>query len=62
MLVLTRYENERIMIGDKIIIMVTQIDLEHGRVKIGIQAPRDLPVHREEVYKAIKRNEEYDNK
>ena len=62
MLVLTRCESEKIMIGDGIIIMVTQIDLEHGRVKIGTQAPRDLPVHREEVYKAIKRNQSNDNR
>jgi carbon storage regulator len=62
MLVLTRYENEKIMIGDEITIMVTEIDLEHGRVRIGIQAPRDLPVHREEVYKAIRRNQSNDNR
>lgn len=62
MLVLTRYVNEKIMIGKDIVIMVNEVDIRSGRVKIGIQAPRDVEVHREEVYKAIKRREDRDNR
>lgn len=55
MLVLSRYINEKIMIGDEIVIMVTDVNPHTGKVKLGIEAPQDLPVHREEVYKAIQR-------
>lgn len=57
MLVLTRHVDEKIMIGDDITIMVTDINPRTGKVRIGIEAPQDLPVHREEVYRAIKENE-----
>lgn len=49
MLVLSRKLGEKIRIGENIAITVVQID--HGRVRIGIEAPRDLPVDREEVSK-----------
>lgn len=52
MLVLTRKENESIMIGDDI--EVKLLDLKEHQVKIGIVAPREIPVHRREVYLAIK--------
>lgn len=52
MLVLTRKENESIMIGDDI--EVKLLDLKENQVKIGIVAPREIPVHRREVYLAIK--------
>lgn len=51
MLVLTRKENESIMIGDEIEVKV--LDLKDSQVKIGISAPRDVAVHRREVYLAI---------
>lgn len=51
MLVLTRKENESIMIGDSIEIKV--LDLKENQVKIGIVAPRSIAVHRREVYLAI---------
>jgi len=51
MLVLTRRENESIMIGDGIEIKV--LDLKDNQVKLGIVAPRSVPVHRREVYLAI---------
>ena len=54
MLVLTRKKNESIMIGDDIEIMILSDDL--GKVRVGINAPKDLPVHRREVYDAIKRD------
>jgi carbon storage regulator len=54
MLVLSRLKSERIMIGEDIILTV--IDIRGDKVRLGIDAPKDLPVHREEVYNAIKRD------
>lgn len=51
MLVLTRKEDESIMIGDEIEVKV--LDLKENQVKIGIVAPREVAVHRREVYLAI---------
>lgn len=51
MLVLTRKENESIMIGDSI--EVKLLDVKDSQVKIGIAAPKDIAVHRKEVYLAI---------
>lgn len=53
MLVLTRKENESIMIGDDI--EVKLLDLKENQVKIGIIAPREVAVHRREVYDAIQK-------
>jgi carbon storage regulator len=47
MLVLSRQYNERIFIGDNIVLTVTRIGFD--RVWLGIEAPRNIPVHREEV-------------
>lgn len=55
MLVLSRRKDERIMIGDDITIMV--IEFRDGKVRLGIDAPKHVQVHREEVYKAIKQGE-----
>jgi carbon storage regulator len=54
MLVLTRKENEVVRINDDIAITIVKI--EHGKVKIGIEAPADVAVHRQEVYGAIQRD------
>ena len=51
MLVLSRRKDESIMIGEDIEIRV--IDIRSGKVRLGITAPKRIPVHREEVYKAI---------
>jgi carbon storage regulator len=52
MLVLSRVRGESIIIGDDI--EVTIIDIRHnGKVRLGIEAPKDITVHREEVYNAI---------
>ena len=56
MLVLTRKSNQSIMIGDEIEISVLAIMGE--KVRIGIEAPRSVPVYRHEVYVEIKQDEE----
>ncbi len=54
MLVLSRQKNESIFIGDDIEIMI--VDVNRNRVKLGINAPEKIPVHRKEIYERIKRN------
>ena len=54
MLILSRREGEKIMIGDNIEIVVTRID--HDMVKLGVSAPKDMGVFREEVYQRIKQS------
>jgi carbon storage regulator len=56
MLVLSRKKDEKIVIGDKITVMV--IEIRGDKVRLGIDAPRDVTVHREEVYEAIKREQD----
>ncbi len=51
MLVLGRYKDESIIIGDDI--KVTIVDVKGDKVKLGIDAPRSIPVHREEIYEII---------
>lgn len=51
MLVLSREKHEIIRIGDDIKVMVTE--LNNNRVHLGIEAPREIPVHREEIYQRI---------
>ena len=53
MLVLSRHRDESIMIGDEIV--VTIVDIRGDKVRLGIQAPTDIPVHRREVFDAIQR-------
>jgi carbon storage regulator len=53
MLVLSRKKDEKIIIGDKITIMV--IEIRGDKVRLGIEAPKEVTVHRQEVYEAIKR-------
>ncbi len=53
MLVLSRQRDESIIIGDNII--VTIVDIRGDKVRLGIEAPTEIPVHRQEVYEAIQR-------
>lgn len=52
MLILSRKKNESIIIGDDIEIMVT--DVRGENVKLGVNAPRHISVHRKEIYESIK--------
>ena len=56
MLVLSRQRDESIMIGDNIVLTV--VDIRGDKVRLGIEAPKDIPVHRQEVYDAIQREAE----
>ncbi len=53
MLVLSRQKDETIMIGDDV--EITVVDIRGDKVRLGIKAPPHIPVHRKEVYEAIKR-------
>ncbi len=56
MLVLSRQRDETIMIGDDI--EITVVDIRGEKVRLGINAPPHVPVHRKEVYDSIKREKE----
>ena len=53
MLVLSRQRDESIIIGDNIVLTV--VDIRGDKVRLGIDAPKEIPVHRQEVYEAIQR-------
>jgi carbon storage regulator len=53
MLVLTRKKNESIIINNDITVVV--VDIRGDKVRLGIEAPPEVPVHRQEVYDAIQR-------
>jgi len=53
MLVLSRQKDESIMIGDDV--KITIVDVRGDKVRLGITAPREIPVHRMEIYEAIQR-------
>lgn len=55
MLVLTRRTGESLMIGDDT--TLTVLEIRGTQVRLGIEAPRDIAVHREEVYERIKREQ-----
>jgi carbon storage regulator len=54
MLVLSRKRDEQIVIGDNIVITV--VDIRGDKVRVGVEAPADVPVHRHEVYAALMRD------
>ncbi|HIE98372.1 MAG TPA: carbon storage regulator [Planctomycetes bacterium] len=59
MLVLSRKKNESIVINDDVVITV--IEVRGDKVRLGIKAPREIPVHRKEVLDAILRESRDDN-
>lgn len=56
MLVLSRKKNESIIINDDVKIVV--VEIRGDKVRLGIEAPKEVPVHRNEVYEAILRNQD----
>jgi carbon storage regulator len=56
MLVLSRKKNESIVINNDITIVV--VDIRGDKVRLGVEAPKEIPVHRREVYDAIQNNEQ----
>ena len=56
MLVLSRKKNESIVINNDITIVV--VEIRGDKVRLGVEAPKEVPVHRREVYDAIRRNEQ----
>ena len=59
MLVLSRKKNESIVINDDITIVV--VEMRGDKVRLGVEAPKEVPVHRNEVYEAIRRNQPVNN-
>lgn len=55
MLVLSRMRDQELIVGDDISIMI--VDIRGDKVRLGINAPINVPVHRKEVYEAIKRED-----
>jgi len=53
MLVLSRHRDESIIIGDNVV--VTIVDIRGDKVRLGVDAPTEVPVHRREVYEAIRK-------
>lgn len=58
MLVLSRKKNESIVINNDITIVV--VEIRGDKVRLGVEAPREVPVHRREVYDAIQRGHEHE--
>jgi carbon storage regulator len=56
MLVLSRHRDEKIVIGDNIV--VTVVDIRGDKVRLGIDAPSEVPVHRQEIWEALNRERE----
>jgi carbon storage regulator len=55
MLILTRRTGESVMIGDEVVVAV--LSVKGNQVRLGIEAPKSVPVHREEIYRRIQAGE-----
>lgn len=53
-LILTRMKDERIIVGDRVV-TITVVDIRGNKVRLGIEAPQEMSVHREEVFDTIVR-------
>ena len=60
MLILTRRVGETVMIGNEV--TFTVLGVKGNQVRIGVNAPKDIAVHREEIYERIKREEDHDGR
>ena len=60
MLILTRRVGETVMIGNEV--TVTVLGVKGNQVRIGVNAPKDVAVHREEIYERIKREEDHEGR
>jgi carbon storage regulator len=60
MLILTRRVGETVMIGNEV--TVTVLGVKGNQVRIGVNAPKDVAVHREEIYERIKREEDHESR
>ena len=60
MLILTRRVGETVMIGNEV--TVTVLGVKGNQVRIGVNAPKDVAVHREEIYERIKREEDLEGR
>jgi carbon storage regulator len=60
MLILTRRVGETVMIGNEV--TVTVLGVKGNQVRIGVNAPKDVAVHREEIYERIKREEDQESR
>ena len=60
MLILTRRVGETVMIGNEV--TFTVLGVKGNQVRIGVNAPKDVAVHREEIYERIKREEDRDGR
>ncbi len=58
MLILTRRVGESVMIGNDVTVTVTVLAVKGNQVRIGINAPKDVAVHREEIFERIKREQQ----
>jgi len=57
MLVLSRYKDESIMVGENVEVII--VDVRGNKVRLGITAPKDISVHRKEVYKTLQREKNH---